>query len=121
MSNASLKTRISECFSLTIRRSPWRTSPCGKLSCPGLSFVPRFLPRHEFRRLDLIARKVALVQTEQFAFGDLAEALAVCLLDMLLCPPGDVSGGLFLVHVTAHDLADDVAQRRPVAQPERIG
>src|SRR5712691_7938705 len=82
---------------------------------------PRLLPFHEFRRPDLVARKVAFVQSEQLTLGDFPESAAFGRRDILFRPCSEARGGRVPAHVPEHDIADGFADAGAVPQPERIG
>ena len=74
---------------------------------PPLSPAAGRLPCLEFGRGDPIAREVPLVQAQKLALGNLAKPFAIPRIDVLLCPPADVGGGLLLVHTPANDGAEE--------------
>ena len=55
-----------------------------------LSTGPGLLPSRELGRPDLVARKISLVQAQEFSLGDLAKPLALRFFNMLLCPHVDL-------------------------------
>ena len=77
------------------------------------AFFPDLLPRLEFAWPDLVAREVSFVKAHEFRLGHVLEFFAFGLRDIVFLHPGrDISRGCLPVHPPAHDLADDLPQRK---------
>src|SRR5260370_21526947 len=88
----------------------------GRSSC-----LPNPLPGREFRRPDLIAREISLMQAGEFGFDDGVEVLPIVGLDRLVGPGCDPRHGVLATHPRVDEFRDDLAHLCAIAKPEGVG